>query len=97
MKPCNIPRFQLGEDLMFDVLPLNDMGVSVRIINPHSGSSVSIRSKMYSMLSGLVILVVTGGGCSALLVAAADVASSFFRRTASLQRRVISAMVSTKC
>lgn len=100
MNPCNIPRFQLGEDLIFDVRPLNDMGVSVRIINPQRGSSVSILSKMYSILSGLVVLMVTGGGCIALLLALDKVnadESSFLRRTASLQRRVISAIASTKC
>ena len=62
MNPCNMPRFQFGDDLIFDARPLNDMGDSVRIIKPQSGSSVSILSKIYSMLSGLVVLVVTGGG-----------------------------------
>lgn len=64
--------------------PVADMGVSVRSINPHSGSSVSILSKMYSMLNGFELFLF--------------VALRFFlRREASLHSNVNSAMESTKC
>ena len=82
-----MPRFQLGLLFVFDARPFNDMGVSVRTISPQRGSSVSIRSKMYSMLNGLVVLLEEGGAKGL----------GFLRRVASLHKSVNSAMESTRC
>jgi hypothetical protein len=56
MNPWSIPRRHMGEPLAFDALPRREVGASVRTMSPQSGSSVSMRSKMYSTLRGFVDL-----------------------------------------
>jgi hypothetical protein len=100
MNPWSIPRRHMGEPLAFDALPLREVGASVRTMSPQSGSSVSIRSKMYSMLRGFVDLaLVAGGGANSQDDDddADGVGSSLLRLAASLHSSVISAMESVRC
>lgn len=90
MNPCNIPRFQLGEDFILETRPLIDMGVSVRTIIPHMGSSVSILSNIYSMLNGLAVFLVGASNEFPFL-------DELFRLAASEQRSVNSAIELTRC
>ena len=84
--------------MVFDALIRREVGASVRTMSPQSGSSVSIRSKMYSMLRGFVDLAVVAGGDANSQDDDCDgVGSSLLCLTASLQRSVISAMKSVRC
>ena len=90
--------------MAFDALTRREVGASVRTMSPQSGSSVSIRSKMYSMLRGFVDLaLVAGGGANSQEDDDDDdddadgVGSSLLRLAASLHSSVISAMESVRC
>ena len=52
----------MGEPLAFGTMTRREVGASVRTMSLKSESSVSIRSKMYSMLRGFVDLAVVAGG-----------------------------------
>ena len=93
MNPCNIPRFQLGEDFILETRPLIDMGVSVRTIIPQMGSSVSILSNIYSMLNGFETVFFVG----ALSYEVPPLLDELFRLAASEQRSVNSAIELTRC
>ncbi len=84
--------------MAFDALTRREVGASVRTMSPQSGSSVSIRSKMYSMLRGFVDLaVVAGGDANSQDDDCNGVRSSLLCLAALLQSSVISAMESVRC